>query len=365
MVRSLGVEEELLLVDAGSCEPRAVAGAVLDGLGPVVKDGPGGELVAELQQEQLETNTSPCESLDGLRDELRGWRGRASALARTQGVEVAALATSPVAVSPRLTSDDRYRWMAEAFGITAREHLTCGCHIHVEVGSDEEGVAVIDRIQPWLAPLLALSANSPFWQGQDTGFAGYRYQVFGRWPTAGPPQAFGSAEGYRRAVSELLASGVMLDEAMMYFDARLSAAYPTVEVRVCDVCPDIEDALLLAALVRALVVTASRDWTAGRPAPDIGVPLLQLAAWRACRSGLDGPLLHPRTQRPATAREVVEAVVEHTEAALKESGDLDTVRAGIDRLLTVGTGAHWQRTVYGERGPTAVVREAISRTLLF
>jgi carboxylate-amine ligase len=359
------VEEELLLVDAASFEPRAVAGAVLDGDTQAVADGPGGELVAELQQEQMETNTSPCENLDGLREELRGWRGRASALARAKGVEVAALATSPVAVSPRLTSGERYRWMANAFGITAQEHLTCGCHIHVEVDSDEEGVAVIDRIQPWLAPLLALSANSPFWQGQDTGFAGYRYQVFERWPTAGPPQPFGSAEGYRQAIDGYLATGVMRDEGMMYFDARLSAAYPTVEIRVCDVCSDIDDTVLLAALVRALVTTAARDWAAGRPAPDIGLPLLRLAAWRACRSGLDGPLLHPRTQRPTTAREVVDAIVEYAEAALKEAGDLDTVRAGLDRLLLTGTGARWQRAVYGESGPAEVVREAVSRTLHF
>ena len=358
VLRTVGVEEELLLVDAESFAPRAVAGAVLEGL-------TGGELVAELQQQQLELNTAPCESLDALRGELRAWRGRAAELARAQGAEVAALATSPLPVSPQLTPVGRYRRMAELFGLTAQEQLTCGCHIHVAVGSDEEGVAVIDRIRPWLAPLLALSTNSPLWQGRDTGYAGYRYQVFGRWPTAGPTGPFGSAAEYQRAVGSLLGSGTLLDQGMVYFDARLSAVYPTVELRVCDVCPDLEDAVLLTALVRGLVNTAARDWAAGRPAPDVGVHVLRLAAWRACRSGLGGSLVHPHTNRPAAARDVIEAVVDYAGAALKETGDLDTVRAGVDRLLSHGTGARWQREVYGERGAAAVVAEAVSRTLLF
>jgi carboxylate-amine ligase len=136
-------------------------------------------------------------------------------------------------------------------------------------------------------------------------------------------------------------------------------------VRVCDVCPDAEDAVLLAALVRGLVETAARDWSAGEPAPDVGVHVLRLAAWRACRSGIQGSLVHPLTHRPACAREVIEAVVDHSAAALEEAGDLDTVRAGVERLLTRGTGARWQREVYAERGAAAVVREAVDRTLSF
>lgn len=226
-------------------------------------------------------------------------------------------------------------------------------------------MAVVDRIRPWLAALLAFSANSPLWQGRDTGYAGYRYQVFGRWPTAGPTELFGSAAEYRRAVSALLATGTLLDQGMIYFDARLSAAFPTVEVRVCDVCPDVEDCVLLAALVRGLVETAARDWAAGLPAPEVPVQVLRLAAWRACRSGLDGSLVHPLTHRPASAREVADAVVEYAGAALDEAGDLDTVRAGIERLLTCGTGARWQRDTYAARGAAAVVSEAVARTLDF
>jgi carboxylate-amine ligase len=355
VVRTVGVEEELLLVDAGTAEPRAVAGAVLAEQSARIP-------VAEIQQQQLETNTDPCGTSDELRSEIRGWRRRAAELASLQGSEVAALATSPLPVAPELTSKGRYRRMARAFGLTAQEQLTCGCHIHVLVDSAEEGVAVLDRIRPWLAPLLALSANSPLWHGWDTGYASYRYQVFGRWPTTGPQELFGSARGYRHAVSELLATGTILDQGMVYFDARLSVKYPTVEVRICDVCQEAEDAVVLAALARGLVETAARDWYDGVPAPRVTGAVLRLAAWRASRSGLAGALVRPATHRPAAARDVVEDLVDHVSNALKDAGDLALVRCGVERLLSRGTGARRQREIHHRGGPTAVVREAVART---
>ncbi len=343
-------------MDEATAEPRAVAGAAL-------ADGPpSDEVVAELQQQQLETNTTPCATLAELAKEVRLWRRRAADLARPQGARVAALATSPLPISPRLTPEGRYRRMAREFGLTAQEQLTCGCHVHVAVESDEEGVAVLDRIRPWLAPLLALSTNSPLWQGRDTDYAGYRYQVWGRWPSAGPPEAFGSAEGYHRAVAALLATGTLLDRGMVYFDARLSARHPTVETRICDVCQDPRDTVLLAALVRGLVETASRAWHDGHPAPEVGTAQLRLAAWRASRSGLGGSLLRPDTHRPAPAREVVEELVAHVAPALKDFGDLAMVREGVRRLLTEGTGADRQRATFHRGGPTAVIREATGRT---
>ena len=150
--------------------------------------------------------------------------------------------------------------MARAFGLTAQEQLTCGCHVHVQVESDEEGVAVLDRIQPWLATLLALSANSPFWQGVDSSYASFRYQAWGRWPCSGPTEWFGSAEASHETVGQMVRTGTLLDTGMVYFDARLSQHYPTLEVRIADVCLRHEDAVLIAALVRALVETEARAW---------------------------------------------------------------------------------------------------------
>ena len=142
--------------------------------------------VRALHREQVETGTRPCRELSELDAELRRTRTRARAAAHAAGAELAALATSPLPVRPTVSPGSRYRRMVERFGLTASEQLTCGCHVHVAITSAEEGVAALDRIRPWLAPLLALSANSPFWAGADSGYASYRSQVWGRWPSTGP-----------------------------------------------------------------------------------------------------------------------------------------------------------------------------------
>ena len=143
------------------------------------------------------------------------------------------------------------------------EQLVCGRHVHVSVESDDEAVAVLDRVRVWLPSLLALSANSPFWQGKDTGYASFRSQMMSRWPTSGPPPRLGSAEAYRSLVTDMVESGVLLDEGMVYFDARVSFRYPTVEIRAADVCLDARDTVLVAALCRGLVETAARQWRSG------------------------------------------------------------------------------------------------------
>ncbi|KRV49764.1 carboxylate--amine ligase [Wenjunlia vitaminophila] len=356
-VRSVGVEEELLLVDPATGHPRAVAGAVLR------SPGDNDPLVAELQREQLETGTRPCLTMDELSDEVRRWRREASERARQADVEVAALATSPLPVDPSVSPMARYRRICEEYGLTAQEQLTCGCHVHVGVESDEEGVAVLDRVRPWLAPLIALSGNSPFWQGRDTGYTSYRSQVWSRWPSSGPVELFGSAKRYHAAVQAMVDSGTLLDRGMVYFDARLSANYPTVEIRVADVCLDADDTVLIAALIRALVETAAREWLQGEPPDPMSVPLLRLASWRAGRSGLDGQLLHPVGHTPVPAEQVLRTLVEHCAAALISAGDLALVQERVHAVLRRGNGAAAQHeALRGGGGLAGVVATAVART---
>ena len=274
-VRTIGVEEEFLVVDGATGRPRAVARAVLAGADP------GAELTEELQREQIETATAPCRELSELSAQVRSSRAAAAAAAQAAGVAAAALATSPLPVDPTVTDSKRYREMVERFGLTAAEQLTCGCHVHVAVDGDEEGVAVLDRIRPWLAPLLALTANSPYWNGVDSGYASFRSQVWWRWPSAGPGAPFGSAAAYAQVEQAMVDTDTVLDTAMVYFDARLSRRHPTVEIRVGDVCRDPDSAVLLAALTRGLVETAARAWRAGEPPDPVRTELLRLATWRA------------------------------------------------------------------------------------
>ncbi len=315
------------------------------------------ELEYELQLQQVETSTRPCTTLDELEGELRRARAAAAEAAGRVGVQVAALGTSPVPVEPETAGQPRYQRMAEAFGLTAQEQLTCGCHVHVQVGSDEEGVAVLDRIQPWLAMLLALSANSPFWQGADSSYASFRYQAWGRWPCSGPTEWFGSAQAYQATVDQMVRTGTLLDTGMVYFDARLSQRYPTLEVRIADVCLRHEDAVLIAALVRGLVETEARAWQEDTAPLRLRPELTRLASWRASRSGLDGPLIDPFTGQPGQAAAVIGLLLEHVRDALADAGDLAAVTGLVAGLHRRGSGASFQRDAFRRTG---LLREVVT-----
>jgi glutamate---cysteine ligase / carboxylate-amine ligase len=374
-VRRVGVEEEFLLVEPETGRPQAVAGTVLEAAGQAAADrgqdhgaggaGPGAvrALDFELQSQQVETNTQPCRGLDDLGREVRQCRSRAASAAGKAGAGIAALATSPVPVAPELVGHARYQKMARAFGLTAYEQLTCGCHVHVEISSAEEGTAVLDRMGPWLAILLALSANSPFWQGHDSGYASFRYQAWGRWPGSGPTEAFGSAAAYRQAVDQMLATQTLLDAGMVYFDARLSEHYPTVEVRVADVCLLAQDTVLIAALARALVETEAHQWREGSAARHRRTELLRLSAWRASRSGLDDVLINPVTGLPEPAATVAHLLLDHVRDALDAAGDADTAQELLAALLARGNGAAFQRNSHRAAGSLAqVVNSAVEAT---
>jgi carboxylate-amine ligase len=358
-MRTVGVEEELLLVDAGTGAPVSVAPAVLrqEGSGHGHHEGeqPGGTLDSELKQEQVETDTHPHTDLAAVAEELWAWRRHVDASARESGARLAALATSPVPATPRTTPTERYLRMAEHFGLTQHEQLANGCHVHVSIDSPEEGVAVLDRIRVWLPVLTALSANSPYWQGADSLYGSFRSQAWGRWPMAGPIDVQESVERYRALIDEMLATGVVLDEDMVYFDARLARGYPTIELRVADVCLYVEDAVLIAGLARALVETAVEEWRTGRAPASTPTSLLRLARWRAARSGLTDVLVHPLDNRPRPAGEVVAALFEHVRPALDAAGDQEQVRMLLAQVQQRGTGSHRQRQVFERTGRLSAV----------
>ena len=360
-MRTVGVEEELLLVDAQHDRTKPVATRVLriatahqEAGGEAGDDVDGavgrGALVHELQEDQLEAYTSPHLAMTLLEEELRTWRTKAATAARQAGARVLASGTFPFAVEPRQVRTRRYLEMAERFGIVAAEQLTCGCHVHVSVTSSEEAIGVLDRIRVWLPALLALSANSPFWQGHDTSYASFRSQALGRWPVSGPTDVFGAAGDYRALVDEMLATDVILDEGMLYFDARPSRHHPTVEVRVADVCLDVRDAVLVAALCRGLVEAAAGEWAAGQAAPQVPTALLRLATWQAARWGISASLLDPLTSRPRPARDVITALVEHVRPALRRCGDEALAIERVERVLVRGNGSTRQREAFAGSG---------------
>lgn len=346
-MRTIGVEEEFLLVDESTGLPNPAAVQALEGSRLAVDSH---QMEAEMQEEMLEVMSSPHTDLRELGADLREGRELADARAREAGARAVPLASSPLPVQPHTSRSPRYQQMLGRYGTTTRNSLSCGMHVHVGVDSDEEGVAVLDRIRVWLPTLLALSANSPFCLGEDTGHASYRYVSWLRWPQAGPNGIFGSADAYAELCRSMLATGVLLDKGMFYFDARLSSAHPTVEVRIADVCLRQSDALAIAGLVRGLVETAAREWAAGVPPLPTPVAVLRLASWRASLSGLRGELVDPVTGVAQPAGEVVRALLAHVGPALRDHGDLGLVTDLVHDLLLQGTGAERQRSVFERTG---------------
>ncbi|SDO54411.1 carboxylate-amine ligase [Nakamurella panacisegetis] len=366
--RTVGVEEELLLVNPADGVPAAVGEQVVAEAG--ARRGERGAdpeqppIEHEFKAEQAEIGSRPTTSADELANDLRRLRHELASVAAANGVQLAAAATSPRKVRPTPTPDRRYRDMIDEFGLLARQQLTCGQHVHVSIESRGEGVAVLDRIAPWLPLITAISSNSPYWQGQDSGYQSYRTVVWALWPTAGPTAGFGDERGYDAAIADLLSSGAAMDDGMIYFDARLSAHYPTVEIRVADVCTDVDDAVLVAVLCRALVDTASADWRSGAPAPAYRPELLRAAAWRSARHGLRDELFDPLTRRVAPAFDVLRTLAEFVGPALEANGDSALVAGGLDRLRQRGTGADQQRRAHSARGDLHdVVLDVVRRTL--
>jgi carboxylate-amine ligase len=347
--RTVGVEEELLLFTPGA-RPAPV--------GEHLAADPDTEVEHEFKLEQAEIASAPTDDLEVLAADLRDRRAEIVDAAAERGVLVAALGTSPAASVPTATPDERYRRMHERYGLVAADQLTCGAHVHVSIGSRAEGVAAIDGVRPWVAVLLALSANSPFWTALDSGYASYRSISWGRWPTSGPTDTFGTEDEYDRRVAELVGTGASIDPAMIYFDVRLSARYPTVEFRMADVGQHVADSVLLAALCRAAVTTA-----VGAPAVDPPPARLRAAAWRAARFGLSDQLVDVRTGRLRPAADLVDRMLDEFGPALRATGDERLVRGALDALWQRGTGAELQRADLARRGSVGdVVRAAAART---
>ena len=281
---TFGVEEEFLLVDPDTGEPVARNATVARR----AKER-GVDLQLELTSCQVETATEVVDTSEQLRDELTRLRRIAADAAEADGARLLAVALPPTVPHEfPITDKPRYRKIAERFGMIAHEQGISGCHVHVAVPDREAAIRVGNRLRPWLPLLLALTANSAVYRNTDTGYASWRGILWQRWPSAGPPPEFESADEYDAVVRMLQETGAMLDDGMVYWDVRPSANFPTVEVRVADVPATVAETVLLAALVRARVMTALEAEQRGESLAPLAPHALRAAYWKSAREGLDG-----------------------------------------------------------------------------
>ncbi len=354
----IGVEEEFHVVGLESRRSAPEVDALLDQLD-------GAEFAPELQRSLVETNTPVCDTLDDLRRHLIRLRTMLDKAATPLGLGVVAAGTVPLVdlSSDAISAGARYEKMQHEYQMLVSEQHICGAQVHVDVPNRDVAVQVVRRVAPCLPTLLAISASSPYWRGLDTGYASYRSIVWSRWPTAGPPAHVESAADYDATVAELIASGTISDPGMVYFDIRPSAHLPTVELRVCDACPEVDDVVLIAGLFRALVGKAREDLDTGVPLPESRHELLRAASWRAARSGLEGDLVDLVGPKLVAPPLLVGRLVEHLRPQLEILGDWDQVLALSQDTLARGSAAAAQRRSYGLRGElTDVVDALLART---
>jgi carboxylate-amine ligase len=355
---TLGVEEEYLLVDAE--EPHAVEAveAVFDQLGDDIRDS----VQHELQRSQIEVASPPQLELNGLFDAMKQLRQGLSAAAERAGTRLVAVGTSPApGPATRVVDKPRYHRMRERFGDLAPGPGLNGMHVHVSIPDPETGVQILNHLRPWLPIFQAATANSPIDGGHDTGYASWRSVMWERWPSVGPTPYLQSHEQYETLVADMVASGAMLDEGMLYWYARLSANYPTVEIRMGDVCPTLDETLLLAALARGLVSTILRDVRKGIEAPDVPHPLLMAAHWRAAHDGLEGLNIDMATRQTRPAWRLMRQLFDYVSPELERHGDREIVSVLLARLRAKGTGAARQRALLAQRGSVPDVVDWLAR----
>ncbi|MEV4201587.1 carboxylate-amine ligase [Micromonospora globbae] len=342
---TLGVEEEFLLLDPATGENLPVAQRVLTALRGPARD----QSRQEFRHSMVEMVTPVSTELTELRAHLVALRRAAATAAEAAGARLVAVGATPMHEPHRTVPDKpRYHAMSRRYGPVAHDPAVCGCHVHVGVPDRELAVQVCNHLRPWLPVVHAIATNSPLHDCHDTGHASWRSMQLERWPSLGPTPYFASADDYDRTVQELIAAGVMLDDAMVYWYARPSAAYPTVEIRVGDVCPTVDDTVLVAALLRALVATVLDDARAGVPAAPIRDCLVSAAHWRAAHEGLEGDLIDLRGGGARPAWELVDELFATVSPALVRHGDLGYVLDQLTRLRAEGTGATRQRRILDE-----------------
>ncbi|NLB47340.1 MAG: glutamate--cysteine ligase [Microbacteriaceae bacterium] len=350
--RPFGVEEEYLLLDGVTGVPINRAAELLAVTADVDE-----QMDREFFSSQLETATPVCHDTDDAEQALSEVRRAFSEAAIARGIVLAGTGLPPLGgdTAGSVTPKDRYRLIESQYRAAAKHQYATGTHVHVEVPSPDAGIEVLCRLARWAPTLLALTANSPLWCGEPTGFASWRHVSGMTWPVAGYPLGFENEADYRRSVTQLIDTGVVPDSGLLTWVARLSDNYPTVELRIADAQLEASDAVAFAAIVRALVDQAIAEAEAGHERPNYATAMVNGATWLAARDGLSNQLIDPLTAESMPAFDLISRMLGTVEEQLDRFGDRARVDAYLAQLLAKGDPATRQLQVYGAEGVSGLL----------
>ncbi len=343
---TLGVEEEYMLLDGETFD-------LVQHIDTVLASISGHELEPrikpELMQSVIEIATPVCRNAGGVAHELRKLRSYVTDVAREQGLRVGSAGTHPFSLfeRQRITARDRYRHLVDQMQYIARRELIFGLHIHVAVDEPEKAIQVANGLLDQLAPLLALSANSPFWRGESTGLSSTRQSVFAAFPRSGPPPRFTDYGEYAEVVGHLEKTGCIADYTHIWWDVRLHPRLGTVEIRICDAVTRVEDAVALAAYCQAFVKYVCERHERGLEIPTHHRMLTTENKWLAARYGLEAPVMDLATGRRnrIPVAQLVRRTLRDLEPHARELGS-ERELEGIREILSRGNGADEQIRIF-------------------
>jgi len=357
---TLGVEEEYMLLDPESFDLVQHIEMVLDA---IQGDELASRINAELMQSVLEIATPVCQTAGDVMRELQTLRAYVRDVARDQGLRVGSAGTHPFSLfeRQRITAKDRYHALIDQLQYVARRELIFGMHIHVAVDDPDKAIQIVNGLLPHLAPLLALSASSPFWRGEPTGLASSRQIVFSAFPRSGPPPRFRDYEDYALVVGQLERTGCIADYTHIWWDIRPHPKWGTIEVRICDAVTRLEDAVAIAAYCQALVKQLSERYDAGDEIPSYHRILTSENKWLAARYGLDAPVMDLATgsRIRSPIAKLVRRTLRDLEPHARELGS-ERELEGIAALIGRGNSAERQLRVYNANRDIVEVVRAIA-----
>lgn len=343
---SIGVEEEYLLVDLAS---RKIASSPPPDLFAACESALEGRVSPEFLQCQIEVGTPVCTTLGEIRSELSYYRKTIGEEAARHGLAPIAASTHPFAdwTEQPHTDKERYNDLARIMQVVAKRLLICGMHVHIGIEDPELRIDIFNQITYFLPHLLALSTSSPFWRGRNTGLKSYRLSVFNELPRTGLPPRFESHEDYRHTIDTLVQAGTIEDATKIWWDLRPSDRFPTLEMRVTDVCPCVEDAVAIAAMFRCLCRMLFRLRCANQGWRQYSRFLLAENRWQAQRHGAAAELIDFGLKKQIPFVDLIEEMIELTRPDAIHFGceaEIAHIRTIVDR----GTSAERQLALVGD-----------------